>query len=144
MPLEGHEGSVVSAQFSVDGTRIVTASWDDTARLWREASDGSWSAVTLKGHRDWVNYAQFSADGTRIVTASRDGTARLWREASDGGWSAVTLGGTRDGFPQLTSTSPPFSETATARTFAPLDNAVSDLNRDLNKGSDSAASGSSE
>ena len=30
------------------------------------------------------------------------------------------------------------------RAFAPLDNAVSDINRDLNKGSDSAASGSSE
>ena len=30
-----HEGSVRSASFSVDGTRVVTASEDKTARVWR-------------------------------------------------------------------------------------------------------------
>ena len=29
-----HEGTVVSAQFSPDGQRVVTASEDNTARLW--------------------------------------------------------------------------------------------------------------
>jgi WD40 repeat protein len=32
--LRGHEGPVTSAAFSPDGTRIVTASWDRTARVW--------------------------------------------------------------------------------------------------------------
>jgi WD40 repeat protein len=32
--LQGHTGSVLSAEFSADGTRVVTASEDHTARLW--------------------------------------------------------------------------------------------------------------
>ena len=37
--LRGHEGDVQSAAFSPDGTRIVTASVDETARIW-DADDG--------------------------------------------------------------------------------------------------------
>ena len=32
--LEGHTAGVTSAAFSPDGERVVTASGDDTARLW--------------------------------------------------------------------------------------------------------------
>jgi hypothetical protein len=34
LTLEGHTGAVLSASFSPDGTRIVTGSWDKTARVW--------------------------------------------------------------------------------------------------------------
>ena len=67
---------VLTASFSPDGTRVVTACADGTARLW-DAKTGS-ALVTLKGHSDWVFTARFSPDGTRVVTASYDGTARLW------------------------------------------------------------------
>ena len=67
---------MTAAAFSPDGTRILTASYDTTARLWD--GDGRPLAV-LEGHRDWVYSAAFSPDGRRIVTASRDATARLWR-----------------------------------------------------------------
>ncbi|KIK32500.1 hypothetical protein CY34DRAFT_44025, partial [Suillus luteus UH-Slu-Lm8-n1] len=33
-PLRGHTSRVTSVSFSPDGTRIVTASWDNTVRLW--------------------------------------------------------------------------------------------------------------
>ena len=33
----GHEGSVRSASFSPDGQRVVTASYDNTARVWPAA-----------------------------------------------------------------------------------------------------------
>ena len=65
-----------SASFSPDGTSIVTASIDGTARLW-DATTGQ-EIVALRGHNSWLRSAAFSPDGTRIVTASVDSTARLW------------------------------------------------------------------
>ena len=66
-----------SAAFSPDGKRIVTASWDKTARLW-DAETHQQIGAPLVGHEGAVNSAAFSPDGKRIVTASRDETARLW------------------------------------------------------------------
>jgi len=85
----GHDGAVWSAAFSPDGTRIVTASVDKTARLW-DAATGKQIAV-LRGHDDWVRAAAFSSDGSRIVTASNDKTARLW-DAGTGKQIAVLRG----------------------------------------------------
>jgi len=67
---------VLSATFSPDGARIITASWDGTARLW-DAATGQKVAV-LRGQAAAVRRASFSPDGACIVTASSDGTARLW------------------------------------------------------------------
>ena len=63
-----------------DGTRVVTAPDDKTARLW-DAATGKEIAV-LRGHDDTVRSAAFSPDGTRVVTASDDKTARLWDAAT--------------------------------------------------------------
>ena len=76
-----HADSVRSAAFSPDGTRVVTASADKTARLW-DAATGAPIGRPMK-HEGAVRSAAFSPDGTRIVTASADGTARLW-DASTG------------------------------------------------------------
>ncbi len=65
-----------SASFSPDGTRIVTASDDNTARVWDSSSGRAIAA--LSGHEGRVESASFSPDGTRIVTASEDHTARVW------------------------------------------------------------------
>jgi WD40 repeat protein len=78
--LRGHEGGVSSASFSPDGARIVTASTDETARIW-DAATGREIEV-LRGHKSSVESAAFSTDGTRIVTASWDETARVWDTAS--------------------------------------------------------------
>jgi hypothetical protein len=62
--------------FSRDGERVLTASSDNTARIW-DAESGKGIAV-LKGHTDVVYAAAFSGDDKRVVTASRDKTARIW------------------------------------------------------------------
>jgi len=67
---------VDSAAFSPDGSRIVTASWDKTARIWDAAS--AKEVAVLRGHENIVSSAAFSPDGSRIVTASEDETARIW------------------------------------------------------------------
>ena len=70
--LSGHESEVTSAAFSPDGARIVTASWDETARIW-DAATGK-EITVLRGHESEVTSAAFSPDGARIVTASWDTT----------------------------------------------------------------------
>ncbi|MGO9327280.1 MAG: WD40 repeat domain-containing protein [Steroidobacteraceae bacterium] len=79
--LVGHDATVNSAAFSFDGTRIVTASRDETARIW-DAASGRQIAV-LPEQANAVNSAAFSPDGTRIVTALSDKTACIWDAATD-------------------------------------------------------------
>ena len=74
-----HQDSVNDAVFSPDGTRILTASWDKTAKLWDAASG---KLVASFAHQGIVWHAAFSSDGTRILTASADKTAKLWDAAS--------------------------------------------------------------
>ncbi len=87
--LRGHNGSVGGIAYSPDGTRIVTASADRTARIW-DAKTGAQLAV-LRGHDGTVRTAAYSPDGARIVTASEDKTARIW-DAKTGAQLAVLRG----------------------------------------------------
>ena len=75
-----HDGGVTHAAFSPNGDRIVTASFDKTARIWN-VEDGAEIAV-LKGHQAVLETATFSPDGSRVATGARDGTARIWNAGS--------------------------------------------------------------
>jgi WD40 repeat protein len=59
---------------------VVTASWDNTARVW-DAVTGTPVTSPLE-HQGWVVSAAFSPDSTRVVTASYDNTARVWDAAT--------------------------------------------------------------
>ena len=74
--LKGHKGLLWSASFAPDARRIVTASEDNTARVW-DAENGDQLAI-LRGHTEPVRVASFSPDGRQVITASTDKTARLW------------------------------------------------------------------
>ncbi|MEH1871121.1 AAA-like domain-containing protein, partial [Nostoc sp.] len=58
--MAGHESYVTSASFSPDGQRILTASFDKTARLWDLQGK---EIAKFQGHEDWVRSASFSPDG---------------------------------------------------------------------------------
>ncbi len=94
-----HMDRVVSVQFSQDGTKLLTASLDHTARVWNVETGEP--MVRLYGHNDFVWDAVFcpnyekDANGnfvrdqagqliprpeTQIVTVSEDGTAIVWRD----------------------------------------------------------------
>jgi len=87
--LRGHQGAVATAAFSPDGTRAVTASNDNTARLWNTRTGAP--ITVLSGHDDNVSSAAFSPNGKQVVTASDDRTARIW-DAVTGAPIAVLRG----------------------------------------------------
>ena len=74
--IETHSTRVNDVSFSPDGTTILTASGDKTARIWCAATGRCiWS---FEGHHAGVMKAAFSPDGHFIATASSDRTVRLW------------------------------------------------------------------
>jgi len=85
--LKGHAPGVKTVEFSPDGKRLLTASWDTTARIW-DVESGQ-VMVVMQGHMRRVQMAVFSPDGTRVLTASDDATARIWDAAT--GWGIAIL-----------------------------------------------------
>jgi eukaryotic-like serine/threonine-protein kinase len=73
------EGAVNDVAFSPDGRWALTASRDNTARLWdvRTGQPGR----TLR-HGTNVSRAMFSADGRRVLTVSDDGIVAVWDSGS--------------------------------------------------------------
>jgi WD40 repeat protein len=80
LPRHVHTGEIYAAVFSPDGTMLLTASDDQTARLWDVATGQQ--VLMLVGHTGAVRDAQFSPDGNLIATVGQDGTVRLWDPAT--------------------------------------------------------------
>lgn len=71
-----HEGRVKCASFSHDGKRVVTGSYDQTARIW-DAASGQPVGKPMR-HSSEVELASFSPNGRIIVTISDGNESRLW------------------------------------------------------------------
>ncbi len=75
-----HYEAVNEVAISPDGKTLLSASNDNTGRLWDLF--GGQELHTLMGHTDRLVTADFSPDGRLAATGSDDGTARLWDTAS--------------------------------------------------------------
>ncbi len=74
--LRGHLAPVLMGVFTPDDLRAVTASSDDTARLWDLQT---FSEVRqYKGHTGPLYCLALSANGRTLVTGAQDNTLRLW------------------------------------------------------------------
>jgi WD40 repeat protein len=73
--LRGHTDDIQDVAFGPDG-KVVTASWDGTAKIWDLASGRE--LATLRGHTGAVMAVAVSPDGKLVATGSLDGTAKLW------------------------------------------------------------------
>ncbi|HEV7260097.1 MAG TPA: c-type cytochrome [Bosea sp. (in: a-proteobacteria)] len=73
--IEGHKGPVSALAISADGSRLASASWDETVRVASLAGNGE--AKVLEGHKGPVNGVAFMPDGN-VVSSGYDATLRIW------------------------------------------------------------------
>jgi WD40 repeat protein len=73
---ERHSSLIYHLEFSPDGTRLLTASADQTAKI-IDARTGQTLSV-LRGHTFQVSSARFSRDGRYVATTSSDSAVRVW------------------------------------------------------------------
>ena len=76
----GHRAGVQHAKFSRNCDSVLTASSDNTVRIW-DAKTGT-EIVRFDGHVSKVRSVVFSPNGKRVLSASEDSTARIWDAAT--------------------------------------------------------------
>ena len=74
--LDRHTGPVTQSSFSPDGSRVVTASADGTARVW-DARTGRAIAVLPGVSPAAIRSVAFSPDSQEVVIGAADGNARI-------------------------------------------------------------------
>lgn len=72
--LTGHAELVYGVTFSPDGTRLASASTDQSARVWAPLTGESLLAIPYPVQ---VYGVRFTPDGQRLATLPMDGTVRL-------------------------------------------------------------------
>src|SRR5262249_29099286 len=72
----GHTGAIRSLAIAPDGRRALSASADQTVRLWDVLSGQELRC--FKGHTDEVTAVAFAPDGREAASGGRDRCVRLW------------------------------------------------------------------
>ena len=72
---DGHIAPIVSLAVSPDSSKLASASWDHTIRIW-PLGDGA--QRVLEGHAQNVNGVAFAPDGQSLVSVGYDRELRIW------------------------------------------------------------------
>lgn len=75
--LQGHKKVVHSINFSSDGEKIYTASYDETINIWFLENIKPTTTV-LQGLQDTITQVIFSPDRKKLCSASKDGKMKIW------------------------------------------------------------------
>jgi WD40 repeat protein len=75
-----HDHPVICAAFSLDGTKVVTAS-ERSIDVWSVANGNL--VKTLSGHTNDVTYVDFNSDSTLVISVAMDRTVRIWDIANE-------------------------------------------------------------
>jgi len=95
----GHTDRINSVVFSPEGSKIISASRDNSIKLWDVATGKE--IMTFKGHKGDINSIAFSSDARSFISGGSDGTVRLWDiktgegisqfiSLKDGEWIVIT------------------------------------------------------
>ena len=74
--MRGHNDFVEAVGWSPDGTRLASASIDNTVRLWDPATGEE--ALVLRGNSGMFHDVSWHPDGARLAAASSDGHVWVW------------------------------------------------------------------
>jgi len=85
--LVGHHHIVEDLDLSSDGHYALSASWDQTLRLWHLESGQA--TKQFRGHTNDVLSVAFSPDNRQIVSGSRDKTIKLWNTIGQCKWTST-------------------------------------------------------
>uniref|UniRef100_A0A7S3CVI5 Cytosolic iron-sulfur protein assembly protein CIAO1 homolog n=2 Tax=Palpitomonas bilix TaxID=652834 RepID=A0A7S3CVI5_9EUKA len=98
--LDGHTQDVKRVLFHPNREMLVSASYDDTIRIWRDEGDDYECAQTLRSHTSTVWDVAFNDEGDRIVSCSDDKSVIVWEPIDkvelDGWQVACTAQGVSD------------------------------------------------
>ncbi len=84
---EGHRAPIAGLAVSPDGSKLASASWDSSVRIWPLHSGVK---RVLEGHSQNVNGVAFAPDGKSLVSVGYDLTLRIW-PLPDGPPEVITL-----------------------------------------------------
>jgi WD40 repeat protein len=78
--LQGHTNWVTACAVTPDGRHVVSASEDQTPKVWELASGRP--VATLQGDTNWVMACAVTPDVRHVVSASEDHTLKVWELAT--------------------------------------------------------------
>lgn len=89
--LQGHTQDVKCVRWHPSEPLLVSASYDETLKVWEEGTDDWNCTSTLKDHNATVWSCVFDGSGERFASCSDDGVLMIWKRfsKSDNKWQRV-------------------------------------------------------